>query len=313
MSYRIEKDVMVPMRDGQTLATDVWVPDGGPAPTLLVRTPYGKDVPNLFANALNPQALLEAGYAVVFQDCRGTYRSDGAFTPMLDEPHDGADTVAWLSEQTWCDGNVGMFSASYLGFTQWATAGPAPDGLKPFAPTVTTTDFYSAPWYSDGGALSLHMSLWWSTRRRPLLHHTRARGAGRGHRAHLPRAVREFLGDRHRLHREARRCLPRRTSDLPHRRHPADPIPELADPARDAGPEQVYGITLALWVTSNVFLPGHRFRLEVSSRNFPRYDRNTNTGGVIAGDTSDQAIVATNRMLHGCADPGRLVLPIVVR
>ena len=81
MSYRVEKDVMVPMRDGQTLATDLWIPDGGPAPALLVRTPYDKDVPNLLANSLNVQALLEAGYAVVFQDCRGKYRSDGEFTP----------------------------------------------------------------------------------------------------------------------------------------------------------------------------------------------------------------------------------------
>lgn len=163
MSYCVEKDVMVPMRDGQTLATDLWIPDGGPAPTLLVRTPYGKDVLNLLANALNTQALLEAGYAVGFQDCRGTYRSNGTFTPMVHEPHDGTDTVSWICQQPWSDGNVGTFGASYLGFTQWATAAAAPAGLRAIAPTVTTTDYYSAPWYSDGGAFSLHMALWWST------------------------------------------------------------------------------------------------------------------------------------------------------
>jgi putative CocE/NonD family hydrolase len=78
-------------------------------------------------------------------------------------------------------------------------------------------------------------------------------------------------------------------------------------------PEQVYEVTLDLEVTSNVFLPGHRIRLEISSSNFPRYDRNTNTGGVIAQESLDQAIVATNRVLHGPEHPSRLVLPNIRR
>ncbi|MTD55252.1 CocE/NonD family hydrolase [Amycolatopsis pithecellobii] len=163
MSYRVEKDVPVPMRDGHTLSTDLWIPDTHPAPTLLVRTPYGKDVPNLLANSLNTQALLEAGYAVVFQDCRGTSRSGGAFTPLVNEPADGADTVDWVSRQAWCDGTVGTFGASYLGMTQWATASQTPAALKAIAPTVTTTDYYTSPFYSDGGAFSLHLVMWWST------------------------------------------------------------------------------------------------------------------------------------------------------
>lgn len=78
-------------------------------------------------------------------------------------------------------------------------------------------------------------------------------------------------------------------------------------------PEQVYQLTLDLSVTSNVFLPGHRISLEVSSSNFPRYDRNTNIGGVITDEASDQVIVATNRVLHGREHPSWLVLPVVVR
>ena len=66
-------------------------------------------VPNLFA-------LIEAGDAVVYQDCRGTFRSGGEFTPMVNEASDGADTVAWLLEQPWRDGNIGTSGASYLGF-----------------------------------------------------------------------------------------------------------------------------------------------------------------------------------------------------
>jgi uncharacterized protein len=86
----------------------------------------------------------------------------------------------------------------------------------------------------------------------------------------------------------------------------------LAEP-EPLEPGQVYEITLDLSVTSNVFLPGHRIRLEVSSSNFPRYDRNTNTGGTIAEDTADQAVIATNNVVHGPEHPSRLILPIIRR
>ncbi|HEY0719044.1 MAG TPA: CocE/NonD family hydrolase [Streptosporangiaceae bacterium] len=154
MSYRVEKDIMVPMRDGVRLATDAWIPDGDrPAPVLLVRLPYGKDMNGLYAYGLVPNVftLVEAGYAVVYQDGRGTFRSGGEFTPMVNEPGDGADTVAWLLAQPWCDGNIGTYGASYLGFVQWAIASAAAP-VKAIAPAVTTTDYYSAPWYSEGGA-----------------------------------------------------------------------------------------------------------------------------------------------------------------
>ena len=93
MGFRVEKDLMVSMRDGTKLATDVWVPDGPPAPALIVRHPYGK---NLIAGGVfgfpilpNIFALLDAGYAVVWQDCRGAFGSAGRFTPMVDEPTQG--------------------------------------------------------------------------------------------------------------------------------------------------------------------------------------------------------------------------------
>jgi len=163
MSFRVEKDIMVPMRDGVLLATDAWIPDGGePAPVLLVRLPYGKDMAILNWAVPNISAAIEAGYAVVHQDCRGTFRSGGDFVPMVNEPGDGADTVAWLLEQPWCDGSIGTYGASYQGFTQWATAS-ACDRLKAITPWITTTDYYSTPWYSEGGALSLHAIQMWTT------------------------------------------------------------------------------------------------------------------------------------------------------
>jgi putative CocE/NonD family hydrolase len=78
-------------------------------------------------------------------------------------------------------------------------------------------------------------------------------------------------------------------------------------------PDRVYELTLDLSVTSNVFLPGHRIRLEVSSSNFPRYGRNTNSGGVIAEDGVNDLVVATNRVFHGPGHTSRLVLPIIRR
>lgn len=86
----------------------------------------------------------------------------------------------------------------------------------------------------------------------------------------------------------------------------------LTDP-EPLEPYTVYELTVDLSVTANVFLPGHRIRLEVSSSNFPRYDRNTNTGGTIATGADDDLAVAVNRVHHGPAHPSRLVLPLIER
>jgi len=86
----------------------------------------------------------------------------------------------------------------------------------------------------------------------------------------------------------------------------------LAEP-EPLTPGEPYELGLDLSITSNVFLPGHRIRLEVSSSNFPRYDRNSNTGGVIAEESADQVTVAVNRILHGPAHPSRLILPVIRR
>ena len=151
MSFTVEKDIMVPMRDGVRLATDAWIPAGdGPHPVLLVRLPSGKDMTGLFAYGLLPNifTLVEAGYAVVYQDCRGTFRSGGEFVPMINEPSDGADTLAWLTEQPWCDGNIGTYGPSYLGFVQWASASAAwwPDLIAPRSCSPTPSSSKVSPW-----------------------------------------------------------------------------------------------------------------------------------------------------------------------
>ena len=86
----------------------------------------------------------------------------------------------------------------------------------------------------------------------------------------------------------------------------------LAEP-EPLTPGEPYELSLDLSITSNVFLPGHRIRLEVSSSNFPRYDRNSNTGGVIADESASEVTVAVNRVLHGPAYLSRLILPVIRR
>ncbi|MFC4948041.1 CocE/NonD family hydrolase [Pseudonocardia sp. GCM10023141] len=155
----------VPMRDGTKLATNIWRPDAdGPVPTLLVRNPYSKQQVTTYGyTSPNIFVLVEAGYAVAVQDTRGTFCSEGTFVPHVDDAGDGADTVAWLTEQDWCDGNVGSWGASYLGFVQWQTAATGVAGLRAMAPAVTSADLYRAPWHSPGGALSLDCLLAWTT------------------------------------------------------------------------------------------------------------------------------------------------------
>ncbi len=102
-------------------------------------------------------------------------------------------------------------------------------------------------------------------------------------------ALRRHHRRRHRLHRQARRRPPRRLRPEPRRRHRARPLPRLARRRpRCSRPGEVTRFTIDLWATSHVFLPGHRLRVEISSSNFPRFDRNLNTGDDQATGTDRQ-------------------------
>ena len=139
---RADFDVPATMRDGVILRANVFRPDDGGAnryPVLLMRLPYGKDLP-LGSSLLNPALAARRGYIVVVQDVRGAFASDGIFDPMRNEESDGADTVAWAAGLPGADGRVGMFGGSYMGFTQWAAAREAPAALKAMAPLITWAD-----------------------------------------------------------------------------------------------------------------------------------------------------------------------------
>src|SRR2546428_7026301 len=109
-SITLERDVPVRMRDGVVLAADVWRPAGGGRhPVLLQRTPYDKAF-SLFANGpIDPARAVEAGYAVVIQDVRGRFASEGRFEPFRQEPADGADTIAWANSRPWSSGWLAMY------------------------------------------------------------------------------------------------------------------------------------------------------------------------------------------------------------
>lgn len=150
----VQTDVMVPMRDGVKLATDVVRPrDAGRRPAVLIRTPYRK-------SSGHAAAALREGYVLVVQDVRGRYKSEGEFYPFLNEGKDAFDTVEWIAKQDWCDGNVGMTGASYLGFTQLAAALANPPHLRCIIPSVPPADMDDGTAYR-GGALRQELVQGW--------------------------------------------------------------------------------------------------------------------------------------------------------
>jgi uncharacterized protein len=101
--------VRVPMRDGVQLSANIFLPsDTARFPVILVRTPYNK------GEELTPnyRFFVEHGYAMVVEDVRGRYESEGIFDPLGQEPRDGDDTLNWIARQSWSDGKIGMLGGS---------------------------------------------------------------------------------------------------------------------------------------------------------------------------------------------------------
>lgn len=112
--------VMVAMRDGTRLATDLYLPPKVPAPAIVRRTPYGRASPRHLETFM---AFAQRGYAVISQDCRGTGDSEpDSWDYYIYEPDDGIDMIEWVVAQPWCDGFVGGTGSSYPAQTQWCMA-----------------------------------------------------------------------------------------------------------------------------------------------------------------------------------------------
>ncbi|MCH8106989.1 MAG: CocE/NonD family hydrolase [Chloroflexi bacterium] len=159
----IQRDVMVPMRDGVQLATDLHRPAqggqplDGPFPVLLLRTPYNKSTE---ARALEARFFVSHGYVAVIQDCRGRYASEGGFTKYVAEGPDGCDTLEWLVRQSWCNGKIGTHGLSYSAHTQAAMASLGPPNLS--CMWLDSGGFFNAfqTGCRNGGAFELRQVTW---------------------------------------------------------------------------------------------------------------------------------------------------------
>jgi len=157
MNILIEKNSMMPLRDGTLLATDLYRnADGLPAPVLVMRLPYDKE------RVVSPEVmtLVQAGYHVVIQDARGRFASQGEFNASFQEVNDGADCYAWVAQQPWCDGRIGTFGQSYLGQVQWLAAPYMPAAVKALCVLIAPVDHYADIAYR-GGVLNLGSMLFW--------------------------------------------------------------------------------------------------------------------------------------------------------
>ncbi len=167
---RVERNLLIPLADGVTLAADLYMPAGeGPFPTLVSLYPYHKD--DLIGCMLEypRRYFAEHGYASLLVDLRGLGNSEGVAWEMLDanEGEDGAAVIDWAAEQNWCDGNIGMWGFSYGGVTTLQTASRRPAALKAIAPIETLSDIYRElvtrldclPFFGNWGAVMVSMNI----------------------------------------------------------------------------------------------------------------------------------------------------------
>ena len=155
----VTQNVMVPMRDGVRLATDIYRPadQNEPLPVILYRTPYskiGREKEYGWASWFAAR-----GYAVVAQDCRGCYDSEGEVAFLIPEAEDGYDTLAWIAEQPWAGDKVGSYGTSWSGWTQTAMAALGPTNLAAMVPNVSGADAYTSS-VRHNGALEMRFMAW---------------------------------------------------------------------------------------------------------------------------------------------------------
>lgn len=147
-----ELDVKVVMRDGVRLSTNIYRPDApGRFPALLMRSPYG----NGSSGDKEAHSFVKRGYVVVKQDTRGRNDSEGIFDAMQPEALDGYDTQQWVGGQPWCNGKIGTFGGSYVGFTQWIAAPLQSPYLVTMFPVVTFSDFHDVVYQNGAFRLGL--------------------------------------------------------------------------------------------------------------------------------------------------------------
>ncbi len=180
--------ISIPMRDGVRLSADLYLPHTiDRVPAVLVRTPYSRKTPS----TAGYRYFATRGYAVILEDVRGTYASDGVFGTTEQEGPDGNDTLNWIARQPWSDGRVAMAGSSYLGIVQWWAAIQDNPHLAAISPMCSGDDEYSDRWYSTGGALQIgHRLLWLAQNLTPPSH---VRPLFESYIAHLPLRTADVL------------------------------------------------------------------------------------------------------------------------
>jgi putative CocE/NonD family hydrolase len=159
----VVRDVMVAMRDGVHLSTDIYFPAlkgkpiDGAHPVVFHRTPYDKTIGEESLGYCNYFA--SRGYVAVIQDCRGTFESEGEQEFLIPEAEDGFDTMEWISNQSWSNGKVGSWGCSWASWTQTAMAGLGAKDLAAMVPNMSGSNAYQSS-VRHGGALELRFLAW---------------------------------------------------------------------------------------------------------------------------------------------------------
>jgi putative CocE/NonD family hydrolase len=155
---RAIENVFIPMRDGARLAARIWMPEGAeqlPVPAILEYIPYRKRDNSRGRDELNHPYMAGHGYISVRVDMRGSGDSDGVMTDEYrpQEHEDAEDVIAWLADQPWCDGKVGMMGISWGGFNSLQMAARQPPALKAIISASATDDLYVDNMHYMGGCL----------------------------------------------------------------------------------------------------------------------------------------------------------------
>lgn len=161
---RAQTGIMVPMRDGVRLSTDLYFPEGaaGKLPAVLWRSIYDKT--GAYGREPALRELVQQGYVAVIQDTRGRGSSEGEFTPSVGDRNDGYDTVGWLTSQPWSNGKVGSAGCSSLGESQLLLAAARHPHHVAAIPQASASGFFirGRPWASfDGGVFELAQTAGW--------------------------------------------------------------------------------------------------------------------------------------------------------
>ncbi|MGH7562408.1 MAG: CocE/NonD family hydrolase [Gemmatimonadales bacterium] len=168
----IERKIMLPMRDGIRLATDVYRPRDTTKqyPIIFVKTPYNFnywDVRNgVPADMSSILAAIKRGYAYVSQNERGHFFSEGSYDILGPPTSDGYDAIEWMAKQPWSSGKVGLIGCSSTAEWQMAVAAMAPPGLAAIIPQGFGAGVGRVgPWYEQGnwyrgGAIQMLFIAW---------------------------------------------------------------------------------------------------------------------------------------------------------